>query len=82
MLEAILKGIGGKIGIESGRGSTTTNTSGTGTSRSKLNIDQAGLDKIIQDILGSEQGLAALVQGQNTAGIHSSSTNTLLANDL
>lgn len=60
-----------------GRNSRDSHKSGTRTT--KLNIDQAGLDKIIQDIMGSEQGLAALVQGQNTAGLYGSSTNTLMA---
>lgn len=79
MLEALFKSVGGKLGIEAGRGTTNEKLRQEGTSTSKLNIDQAGLNKIIQDVLGSEQGLAALVQGQNTAGLHSSSTNTLLA---
>lgn len=76
MMEAILKSVGSKMGASTERTSTTTNASGT--QKSKLNIDQAGLDKIIQDILGAEQGLASLVQGQSTAGLYGASTNTLL----
>lgn len=60
-----------------GRNSRDSNKSGTRSSR--LMLDQAGMDKIIRDIMGSEQGLAALVQGQSTAGMYGSSTNTLLA---
>jgi hypothetical protein len=77
MIEALLKGMGSKLSVGGQVGSQSTNSSGT--TKSKLNIDQAGLDKIVQDILGSEQGLAQLVQGQNTAGLYGSSTNTLMA---
>lgn len=64
-------------GASVGRESMT----GSGTQKTKLNIDKAGLDAIIQDILGSEQGLAQLVQGQSTAGLYGSSTNTLMAQE-
>ena len=77
MIEALLKGMGSKLSVGGQVGSQSTNSSGI--TKSKLNIDQAGLDKIVQDILGSEQGLAQLVQGQNTAGLYGSSTNTLMA---
>ena len=67
--------VSGSAGV--GRESMT----GSGTQKTKLNIDKAGLDAIIQDILGSEQGLAQLVQGQSTAGLYGSSTNTLMAQE-
>lgn len=70
---------GFQVGGSAGYGSQST--SGSGTSKTKLNIDKAGLDAIVQDIMGSEQGLAQLVQGQNTAGLYGSSTNTLLAQE-
>lgn len=54
---------------------------GSGTQKTKLNIDKAGLDAIIQDIMGSEQGLTQLLQGQSTAGLYGSSTNTLMAQE-
>lgn len=55
------------------KGSTTT-TSG--------NISQAGVDSMIQQILGSTQGLAAVTGQQKVAGLYNSSTNKLLSNDL
>ncbi len=51
----------------------------SGRTTTKLNLTQEGFDKIVQDILGAEQGLTALVQGQGTAGMYGSSTNTLLS---
>jgi hypothetical protein len=76
MMEAILSQMAAKSSVGFDRSSTTNNSSGT--KKSKLNLDQAGFDKIVQDVLGSEQGLTALVQGQGTAGMYGSSTNTLL----
>jgi hypothetical protein len=76
MMEAILSKMAAKSGAETSRESVTANSSGT--SKTKLNLDQAGFDKIVQDILGAEQGLASMVQGQGTAGMYGSSTNTLL----
>lgn len=55
-----------------------TKTRESGRTTTKLNLTQEGFDKIVQDILGAEQGLTALVQGQGTAGMYGSSTNTLL----
>jgi hypothetical protein len=60
---------------------STTKTSG-GTVTQGLDISQQGVDKMIQDILASTQGLAAVSQGQRGAGIYNSSTNQQLTNDL
>ncbi|MGL4567453.1 MAG: hypothetical protein ACRCU6_02860, partial [Fusobacteriaceae bacterium] len=67
------------FGVEAGASSRTEKSSGTGRETSKLNITQEGLNKIMQDVLGQADGLAQLVQGQNSAGLFGSSTNTLLA---
>lgn len=62
------------IGVGTERGSIT----GSGTQTTKLNLSKEGYDKIIQDIMGAEQGLAQLLQGQNMAGLFGSSTSTLM----
>lgn len=52
-----------------------------GTSKQRV-LTQEGMNKIIMDILGSDQGLAALAQGENSSGGFSSTTKSLLAQDL
>lgn len=59
---------------------TTANASGTTTS--KLELSQAGYDKIIKDILASDAGLAALSTGENLSGGYGSSVKAQLAQDL
>ena len=67
---------GGQSGSQSG----TTETKGTTTERMK--IDQEAIDKIVSDILGSEQGLANIFSGEQQAGIFDSSVSSLAASDL
>ncbi|PHQ81738.1 MAG: hypothetical protein COB66_01315 [Coxiella sp. (in: Bacteria)] len=50
--------------------------------REKLNIDQAGIDKLIGDVLGGADGLASIFGGEQTAGIFSSSVSAQAAGDL
>lgn len=76
-----MKFFGTEIGLSGGVQSGSQSMSGSGTQTSKLNITQEGFDKIVQDIMGSEQGLAQLLQGQSVAGLYGASTNTLLAQD-
>lgn len=57
------------------KGSKETTTTGS-------NISQAGMNQVLQQILGGSQGLASVAQGQKSAGIYNSSTNQLLTNDL
>jgi hypothetical protein len=45
-------------------------------------ISQDAVDKIIYDILSSDQGLAALSQGENVVAGNSSSTKSLMTQDL
>ena len=66
-------------------GDKTTKTSGgttSGTKTSGLDITQEGTNKLIQDILSSSNGLAAVASGQKTAGLYNTSTNQQLTNDL
>lgn len=52
------------------------------TQTRSLKIDQAGIDKLIYDVLSSDQGLAALSGGENIVGGSASSTKALLSQDL
>lgn len=77
-----LKGLTGAVGGLAGNllgGSDVTVTNNSGTTTQKKVLTQEVFDKIISDIMGSEQGLSALLQGQNVAGLYGSSTNTLMA---
>ena len=84
-----LKGLGDFAGMLLGSSSssssnlsgTTTNTGST-TGREKLNIDQAGIDKIIQDVLGGADGLAAIFSGEQSAGVFNSSVAAQASGDL
>ena len=54
--------------------SQTTSTGG--------NLSTQQVQSLIQGLLGSTQGLAAVSSGQKSAGVYGSSTNSLLTNDL
>lgn len=45
-------------------------------------LDQAAYDKIIYDVLSSDQGLAALAGAENMSGAYGTSTKGLMAQDL
>ena len=55
------------------------NISGTKTTQKKL--DQAAVDKLIYDVLSSDQGLASLASGENLSGGFNSSSKTLQTQD-
>jgi hypothetical protein len=48
----------------------------------KKNISQEAVDKIVYDVLSSDQGLAALATSENASGGFGSSTKALMAQDL
>ena len=60
---------------------TTTTTSG-GTTVTNEGLDQAGMNAMLTNALGSSTGLAAVSSGQRAAGGYGSSVNTMLTNDL
>lgn len=67
--------------------STSQNQSGTtkGTVTEQLEIDEEGVQKILQDILGGTQGLAPIFSEEQVAGIYGGTTaaqasGNLLAN--
>jgi hypothetical protein len=61
---------------------TNQQTDSSGSYTRKKNIDPAGINKLIYDVLSSDQGLAALAGGENAAGGTKSTTKGLLAQDL
>ena len=75
---ALIPAVFGTTG--SGSGSGTSTSSGTTTER--LNIEQEGIDKIIQDVLGGAEGLASIFSGEQNAGIFDSSVAAQAAGDL
>lgn len=81
---AVMPGWGTAIGAVAGAAVDifgATQDSG-GTSVKSRKISQAGYDKIVYDILSSDQGLAALAGGESGAGLFGSSTKGLMAQDL
>lgn len=72
--------MGISIGFGVDKTNTDTNVSGTQTSRTI--IGQEAVNKIIKDVMGSDQGLASLAGGENVAGLSGTSVKTMLASDL
>ena len=68
------------IGIGTDFSKSGTSTSGTQTTQ--IIIGQEAVNKIIKDVLGGDQGLAALAGGENVAGLSGTSVKTMLASDL
>lgn len=57
-------------------------TTTTGTQRERLKIDDAAIQKIIEDVLGGAEGLADIFAGEQSAGIFDSSVAAEAAGDL
>lgn len=53
-----------------------------GEKRSRLELDQAAIEKIIGDVLGGPQGLASIFGGEQSAGIFDSSVAAQASGDL
>jgi len=69
-------------GTKSNQTQTQSTSGGSSTQTSGKNLDEKTLASMLQSALESNQGLAAVTQGQKGAGLYNSSTNRLLANDL
>lgn len=54
----------------------------TGGTTEQLQIDEAGIQKIIADVLGGADGLASIFAGEQTAGVFNSSVSAQAAGDL
>lgn len=68
------------MGINIGFG-RNSESSTNGQTTQKI-LDQKGIDKIIYDVMASDQGLSALATGENASGGYNSTTKSLLAQDL
>ena len=55
---------------------------GKSTTVSNSGISSAGLSALLNQILSSNQGLASVAGGQNTAGLYNSTVQTQMVNDL
>lgn len=67
-------------GNSGGSNTTTTTSGGIGTKQTRISSELA--TQMLQNALESNQGLAAIAQGQAGAGMYNSTTNKLLTNDL
>ena len=79
-LEAVTDLIKLFTGNSGGSNTTTTTSGGIGTKQTKISSEIA--TQMLQNALESNQGLAAIAQGQAGAGMYNSTTNKLLTNDL
>lgn len=70
----------GSVGKQSGSQSGTSTTTGTTTER--LNLDEAAIQSIIQEVLGGAGGLASIFSGEQSSGIFNSSVAAQQAGDL
>lgn len=57
-------------------------TKSTASSSTQKVMSKEAMDKIVSDVLGSEKGLASIAQGENTAGLYGSATESLLTQRL
>lgn len=78
----LLTGITGITDLLTEKKTKTKTSGGTTTQTSGLDITAEGRNKMIEDALASNSGLAETSSGKNRAGLYNSSTNQLLVNDL
>lgn len=74
--------IGGKLGFKKKRSSGSSESEIDRTQTERLQIDEAGIQKIIDDVLGGAGGLADIFAGEQTAGVFDSSVAAQAAGDL
>lgn len=78
----LLQGVAGITDLLSEKKTKSKSSGGTTTQTSGLDISAEGRNKMIEDALASNSGLAETTSGKNRAGLYNSSTNQLLVNDL
>lgn len=76
------KEFGKILGVGDKETKTSGTRKGTTTVTKQLDISQEGLDKIVADILGGEQGLAEVFSEENIAGIFDTTVGAQAAGDL
>jgi len=78
LLDSFTSSFGQNLGDSLFRTKSTDTTSGT----TQKVLTQEGIDKLVYDVMSSDQGLAALASGENASGGFGSSTKSLMAQDL
>jgi hypothetical protein len=78
LLDSFTSSLGTSLGGSILGSKQSTDTSG---STQKV-LTQEGIDKLVYDVLSSDQGLAALASGESASGGFGSSTKSLMAQDL
>lgn len=68
----IIQGLEGIFGTSGSTGGTKSATR-SGTTTETMQLDEAAIAKIIQDVLGSTQGLASIFGGEQATGLYGSS---------
>ena len=70
-------------GSAGGGGDTVSSTQVTdSTTRKQLEVSQSAIDKLVGDVLGSEQGLASIFSKENVAGLYDSTVSAQASGDL
>ena len=82
----LLTGLGNIFTTAFGSGPTKQFQRGSGTEKGtvtrQLEIEEEGVQKILQDILGSEQGLASIFSEESVAGLFDTTVSKQAAGDL
>lgn len=70
------------VGAVRGTSSTTTRSGGSQTQTQTRDVDQAGIDRIVQRMVTGQGGQAAISGAARGAGLYNSSAEQLMLNDL
>ena len=73
---------GTQQGSTSQTGSTAQTGSNTSTQTTRSDITAEGINKMLQDILSGDQGIAQIAMGERSAGAYNSTSRQFLTNDL
>ena len=74
--------MGFSFGFGSKKSKTSTRGTEKGTITKQLEIEEEGVQKIIADILGSEQGLASIFSEENVSGLFDTTVAKQASGDL
>lgn len=70
------------VGAVRGSSQTTSTSGGTTTQTQERNVDQAGIDRIVQRMVTGQGGQAAISGAARGAGLYNSTAEQLMLNDL
>lgn len=63
-------------------GSSSTTATQSGETRRGLELDNAAIEKVIRDVLGADDGLAAIFAGEQVSGLYNTTAAAQAAGDL